>query len=83
MPSIEKLFRLEIEFHRRLRTQAPGVTACDIHTILALLYGYEPLVRAAAPVTGQDIERLHVIGDNYTSLERQLQFRSSVPLSAC
>jgi hypothetical protein len=57
MPPLEKLFRLEIEFHRRLRTQAPGTTdAGALHTSYALQSGYEPLIRAAGRVTGRDIE---------------------------
>ena len=60
MPPLEKLFRLEIEFHRKLRTQAPGTEdARALHTSYALQAGYEPLIRAVGPVTGRDIERLH------------------------
>jgi hypothetical protein len=59
MPPLEKLFRLEIEFHRRLRTQAPGTPdARALHTSYALQAGYEQLIRAAGTVTGQDIEQL-------------------------
>ena len=60
MPPLETLFRLEIEFHRRLRTQAPGTPdARALHTSYALQSGYEPLMRAIGPITAQDIERLH------------------------
>ena len=60
MPPLEKLFRLEIEFHRRLRTQAPGTRdARALHTSYALQCGYEPLIRSLGTVTGPDIERLH------------------------
>jgi hypothetical protein len=59
MPPLEKLFRLEIAFHRRLRTQAPGtVDASSLHTSYALQSGYEPLIRAAGRVTAQDINQL-------------------------
>ena len=46
MPPLEKLFRLEIEFHRRLPTQAPG-TANALHTSYALQAGHEALIAAA------------------------------------
>ena len=60
MPPLEKLFLLEIEFHRRLRTQAPGtVDACALHTSFALQSGYEPLIGALGPVTTRDVELLH------------------------
>jgi hypothetical protein len=59
MSPLEKLFRLEIEFHRRLRTQAPGTAdARALHTSYALQSGYEPLMRASGPVTAQDIDQL-------------------------
>ena len=60
MPPLETLFRLEIEFHRRLRTQAPGtVDASALHTSYALQSGYEPLIRSLGPVNGRDIDQLH------------------------
>jgi len=56
---LEKLFRLEIEFHRRLRAAAPGtIDAGSLHTSYALQTGYEPLIRASSPFTAQDIESL-------------------------
>jgi hypothetical protein len=59
MAPLETLFRLEIEFHRRLRTEAPGtVDARALHTSYALQCRYEPLLRAVGPVTSQDIQRL-------------------------
>jgi hypothetical protein len=59
MPPLEKLYRLELEFHRRLRTQAPGtVDARALHTSYALQSGYEPLLRALGAVTAQDIDHL-------------------------
>jgi len=59
MPPLETLFRLEVEFHRRLRTQAPGTEDTRaLHTSYALQSGYEPLIRAVGPVTGQDLDRL-------------------------
>jgi hypothetical protein len=60
MPPLERLFRLEIDFHRRLRTEAPGTAdARALHTSYALQSGYEPLIRSAGAATAQDIERLH------------------------
>jgi hypothetical protein len=60
MAPLERLFRLELEFHRRLRTEAPSTAdARNLHTSYALQAGYEPLIRAAVAATAQDIERLH------------------------
>ncbi len=57
MPPLERLFLLEIEFHRRLRTQAPRTAdPGGLHTSYALQSGYEPLIRASGTVTGHDIE---------------------------
>ena len=59
MPPLEQLFRLEIDFHRRLRTEAPGTgDAASLHTSFALQTGYEPLIRSIGPATLQDIETL-------------------------
>jgi hypothetical protein len=56
---LEQLFRLEIEFHRRLRTAAPGTAdASSLHTSFALQTGYEQLIRATESVTAQEIESL-------------------------
>ena len=55
MPPLESLFLLELEFQRRLRTQAPGTAdPGSLHTSYALQSGYEPLIRQAA--TGRDID---------------------------
>ncbi len=59
MSPLEKLFRLEIEFHRRLRAPVPGtIDAGSLHTSFALQTGYERLIAAIGPVTAADIERL-------------------------
>ena len=59
MPPLERLFLLEVEFHRRLRTQAPGTADTSaLHTSFALQSGYESLIRAAGAVTARDIERI-------------------------
>jgi hypothetical protein len=57
MSPLERLFLLEVEFHRRLRTQAPGTADTRaLHTSYALQSGYEPLIRAVGRVAGHDIE---------------------------
>jgi hypothetical protein len=57
VPPLERLFLLEVEFHRRLRTQAPGTAdASSLHKSYAIQSGYEPLIRASGTVTGHDIE---------------------------
>jgi hypothetical protein len=56
----QRLYRLEIEFHRRLRTEAPGTAdARGLHTSYALQSSYEPLLRAAGAATARDLEHLH------------------------
>jgi hypothetical protein len=56
----EGLFCLEIEFHRRLRTQAPGTADVGaLHTSYALQAGYEALIGAVGTVTVREFERLH------------------------
>ena len=60
MSPLEKLFRLELEFHRRLRTAAPGlIDAGSLHTSYALQTGYEQLIQAVGPVTAPQIDQLH------------------------
>jgi hypothetical protein len=60
MTPLERLFRLEIEFHRRLRTQAPGTAdARALHTSYALQAGYEPLIGAIGAVTDEEFGRLY------------------------
>jgi hypothetical protein len=56
---LEKLFRLELEFHRRLRTQAPGTgDSRSLHTSYALQTGYEQLLPAIGIVTARQVEQL-------------------------
>lgn len=60
MTPLERLFRLEIEYHRRLRTEAPGTAdARALHTSYALQASYETLIRAAGGVSAQEVERLY------------------------
>jgi hypothetical protein len=65
---LEKLFVLEVEFARRLRTEAPGTSdASSLHTSYALQAGYEQLIAAAGRVTVREVEalatRLQLAGD--------------------
>jgi hypothetical protein len=57
MTPLEQLFLLELEFHRRLRTEAPGTADAEgVHTSYALQSGYEGLIGAIARVTARDVE---------------------------
>lgn len=51
MTVLDRLYSLEIEFHRRFRVEAiNAVEAWNIHTSYALQHGYEPLLRTAGTV---------------------------------
>jgi hypothetical protein len=68
MSPLEQLFALEVEFHRRLRTEAAGTgDVSAIHTSYALQSGYEQLLKRVGSVTGSEIEavreRLLMAGD--------------------
>jgi hypothetical protein len=68
MSPLETLFRLEIDFHHRLRTQAPGTAdASSLHTSYALQFGYDRFIRSLGSVTVRDLEtlkeRLRMTGD--------------------
>jgi hypothetical protein len=59
MPPLEMLFRFEIDFHRRLRTQAPGpADAGSLHASYALQFRYESLLGSLGTVTAFDVETL-------------------------
>ena len=59
MRPLDQLFALEVEFFRRLRTDAPGtIDAGSLHTSYALRYGYEGLIGEIGVVTGRDIDVL-------------------------
>ena len=59
MAPLEMLFRFEIDFHRRVRTQAPGTADADsLHTSYALQFRYESLLGSLGPVTARDVETL-------------------------
>ncbi len=59
MSPLEQLFALEVEFHRRLRTEAHGSgDAAATHTSYALQSGYEQLLQHVGSVTESDVEAL-------------------------
>jgi hypothetical protein len=59
MAPLQQLFALEIEYHRKLRCEAPGTQdATALHTSYALQAGYERLLGCVGRVTAQDIERM-------------------------
>ena len=59
MSPLDHLFALEIEFHRRLRAEAPGTAdTAALHTSYALQSGYEPLLKGVGRVTAEDLGRL-------------------------
>jgi hypothetical protein len=56
---LEQLFTLEVEFQRRLRTQAPGTAdAAWLHTSYALQMGYERLLQTVGRVASREVEVL-------------------------
>lgn len=58
MAPFEQLFALEIEFHQRLRSEAPGTAdASPLHTSYALQAGYESLLRRIVGVTRERIDQ--------------------------
>jgi hypothetical protein len=59
MSPLERLFALELEFQRKLRSGAQGnVDVGALHTSYALQSGYEPLLRSVARVSATDLQRL-------------------------
>jgi hypothetical protein len=71
MQPLEQLFRLEIEFYRKLRIHANSCAdARDLHTSYALQCGYEQLLRATGAVTQPDIERMR---DPLLLLQRKIE----------
>ncbi len=74
MSPLEQLFALEVEFHRRLRTEAPGAgDAAAIHTSYALQSGYEQILKRVDSVTEPEVaavrERLLMAGDARDALK--------------
>lgn len=58
MSPLEQLFALEIEFHRRLRSEAPGTQdASALHVSFALQAGYELLLRRIVGATIEQIDQ--------------------------
>ena len=60
MTPLEQLFALEMEFHRKLRCEAPATQdAAALHSSYALQSGYDHLIaRVGGNVTFQAIEHL-------------------------
>jgi hypothetical protein len=59
MAPLEQLFALEVEFHRKLRDEAPDTRdPAALHTSYALQSGYEPLLRRVGRVAYEDLDRL-------------------------
>ncbi|QEH31967.1 hypothetical protein OJF2_04340 [Aquisphaera giovannonii] len=51
MPILERLYNLEVEFHRQFRAASVDpAEAWSIHTSYALQNGYEPLIRSVGIV---------------------------------
>ena len=59
MSPLESLFRLEIEFHRCLRSlPTDPLGTAGLHTSYALQAGYEPLLSMLGTVTARDLDQL-------------------------
>jgi hypothetical protein len=59
MSPLEKLFRHEIEFHRRLREASEGMDgSVSLHTSYALCAGYEGLMLEMSVTTWEQIDQL-------------------------
>jgi hypothetical protein len=59
MSPLEQLFCLEIEFHRRVRTQSSGSgEVVSLHTNYAVQSGYEPLLGSLGSITTGDVESI-------------------------
>ncbi len=59
MPPLEKFFRLEIEFQRRMRTQSIGLAdPASLHTNHVLQTGYESLFRMIGGITQVDLNAM-------------------------
>lgn len=63
--TLERLFALEVEFARLLRTT--GMPEVDVHTSYALQYRYDAMLRTLGRTTKADVEhlkdRLLMVGD--------------------
>ena len=68
MSALDRLYRLEIEFHRLFRAEGVNaVEAAGIHTSYALQNHYEPLLRTVGVMNPSDLaratERMMGMGD--------------------
>jgi hypothetical protein len=59
MSALERLFTLEIEFHRRIRTEALASGGDEgLHTSYAISSGYDLMLKRIRRVTAEEVERL-------------------------
>ena len=59
MNALERLFLLEVDYQRQLRTEGLGKTTVDgVRTSYALQCGYEGLIRSVGSVSILEIEKL-------------------------
>ena len=68
MSALDRLYRLEIEFHRLFRSEGiSSIEAAGIHTSYALQNQYEPLLRTVGlvdpPALAKAAERMMGLGD--------------------
>jgi hypothetical protein len=68
MKSQERLFALEMEFHRRLRQSCTGEAEdSEVHTSWAVGMGYEALIARSGAVTAEEVvrmaQRMMALGD--------------------
>lgn len=56
MPPLERLFLLEVEFHRMLRESLSSHEATAAHTSYALQNGYESLITSTKRPTGEEVD---------------------------
>jgi hypothetical protein len=80
MTSLEQLFALEVEFHRRLRCEAAGKQdVAALHAAYAQKSGYKPLIaQLSGCTTFDDIERLRAKHDIAGDVRDVLAARDSV-----
>ena len=58
MSALDRLYSLEIEFHRLFRAQAiSALEAASVHTSYALQNNYEPLLRMIGVIDPSDLAR--------------------------
>ncbi|WP_165227347.1 hypothetical protein [Aquisphaera insulae] len=78
MPVLERLYSLEVEFHRQFRAaSANPAEAWSIHTSYALQNGYEPLIRSVGMVDAAMLSSLKErLGRGHDPRDVQAAFQS-------